>query len=175
MVLCAEETLSDANSFSYCNSFHDVSLRERCYDNFSANAKDINGCNAIFADLDLKDACIETIAADSNNGALCEKIRLSNIGKRNECYSSVALSNLDTELCEKTLPSYNAYIDCYSDIAFTLKDPLVCNAFEHNEFFPFEAANKDYCLYDYAIRSVSEADCNRMQDPNLKSQCIENV
>ncbi|MFH1895443.1 MAG: fibronectin type III domain-containing protein [archaeon] len=155
-----------------CELITDLSTKDNCYYNTAQSSKKETYCPLII-DNSIRDNCYNALAVDLNKGVLCDEIRLLNANLRNSCYSTVAGNSLDSPLCEKITGS-EQYISCYNHIAVKLTDYSVCNSAD-KYFPKLIYATPDYCFYAYAEEKNDELACDQIRNTAYRNSCDVNA
>ncbi|MFH1587154.1 MAG: hypothetical protein ABID38_04815, partial [Candidatus Diapherotrites archaeon] len=169
------QQLADANhsSLELCQSFPDRDQRYDCIFDMAIKTKVSGTCNNILENFSLRDDCVNEIAVATNNPNLCSDYWVKDYNRLDGCYSSIAISKLDLELCKK-IHAGKPYIRCFGNIAIEIEDIDLCNNIDKN--FPtekYDSANQ--CRYQYATHFLNKALCEKILHPILREECEDAI
>lgn len=119
--------------------------------------------------------CINFVAAETKNEALCEEILDSYLQK--QCYAEVGIAKKDPGLCERAEGHYY-YAICYQVVAEEKKDPELCKKINDLKGFSscvraVAVVNKDISICEMIGHAYSQEECKRQFNELIDSRFNE--
>ncbi len=159
------------------------------YYNDAASSMDINLCEKIKYDEDLKQKCFDNVYAwlawSNNDNSYCNKIK--NEDTKNRCLNSFAYDKAISWnwSCDSIVWDDNLKEACKSNIIFE-KIESSASVWDLNICDELIWDNKTYCLnrinknndittLDNALKSKNINDCNSIQDVSFKNTCTDTI
>ncbi|MFH1225586.1 MAG: hypothetical protein V1676_07340 [Candidatus Diapherotrites archaeon] len=166
---CIEETATANPSKEACGMIAKEEPRYACYKEVGVSLNSLEICNLIQNRRAVRDDCVLEIAKATDNAELCKEIIANDFSKRDYCYSTIAVSLLNLDVCEG-ITAASKYVKCYSDIAMGKEESDLCATIK-KEFWTLAHSSKSECYYNYAIGKLDITVCGKIGDANFSGQC----
>lgn len=112
-----------------------------------------------------KDYCIELVATDKKDGALCSNI--NDLSMRNNCYNEIGWRTRNTSLCDRIIEDKNRKDSCYGEIASMENNSSLCEKIEQLSY-------RDACFKSVAVHTGNNSLCDKISE-DKKEACLTEV
>ena len=158
---------SDYLTADVCPHLDEVDERDNCYYTLAIAEINLETCMKV-SGRKLRKTCILEIAEAEGDEEICERFT-KEFSYRDECYITIAVDKISTELCNKAFFRSN-YASCHGEIAYLVSQPDICDGVERGPFsYVQEAIN--YCYYYYSEFSETTDYCGSIKNLTLRIKC----
>ncbi|MBD3387450.1 MAG: hypothetical protein GF414_00755 [Candidatus Altiarchaeales archaeon] len=137
---------------------------DECFSTLAIDSDNSILCDKV-QDLTVADDCFLTIGINLKNSRLCDKIRDSI--KADECYRTISIYLKNPILCDK-IQDLTVADDCYVELAPLLKHPVYCDRIQNNELV-------DDCYGKVGFLTENISLCEKIADRTERTRCVGRV
>ena len=164
---CVRLVAVNKQSLDVCDTIEDVKTRSNCYAHVAESKKDATLCKSV-EDYDWEQICFNKVARATNDPDVCDKI--DDRDNENICYTDVALALDDPSICKNIGNIVATKNDCFTQVALENLNEEGCMELvvQSNA----DALNKDLCFKNLARLKEDVAVCQFITSDMLRAECL---